>query len=118
MVSRDPGYRYVSLFLGRPFFFVPDKARDTERIEGAPPYSNRKNWEARYLVATNGTPTTANPEDLSSTFRDYLTKTLEVKAGKRSDATHLLQHPFFSMAEPLRTLVPLIKGAREIAQNR
>jgi p21-activated kinase 1 len=28
----------------------------------------------------NGTPTITNPENLSSTFRDYLAKTLEVDA--------------------------------------
>ena len=54
----------------------------------------------------------ANPENLSSTFRRYLTKTLEVDADKRPDATQLLQHPFFAMAEPLNTLVPLIEAAR------
>ena len=87
-------------------------------IEGSPPYSNRNNWEARHLIATNGTPTIANLEDLSPIFRDYLEKTLEVDAEERPDATQLLQHLFFSIAEPLWTLVPLIKATREIARNR
>ena len=86
-------------------------------IEGEPPYLNQNPLKALYLIATNGTPTIANPENLSPTFRDYLAKTLEVDAEKRPDATQLLQHPFFLMAEPLRTLVPLIKNAREIARN-
>lgn len=28
------------------------------------------------------------------------------------------QHPFFDLCEPLRTLAPLIKAAREIAKSR
>jgi p21-activated kinase 1 len=88
-------------------------------IEGEPPYLNQNPLKVFYLIATNGAPPTiSNPENLPSTFRDYLAKTLEVDADKRPDATQLLQHPFFATAEPLRTLVPLIKVAREIAQNK
>jgi p21-activated kinase 1 len=86
-------------------------------LEGQPPYLNQNPLKALFLVATNGTPTIANPENLTSTLRDYLTKTLEVDAEKRPDATQLLQHSFFAMAEPLRSLAPLIKAARETAQN-
>ena len=60
----------------------------------------------------------SNPEKLSPTFRDYLAKTLEVDTEKRTDATRLLQHPFFAIAEPLHTLVPLIKAACEVARNK
>jgi p21-activated kinase 1 len=80
-------------------------------IEGEPPYLNQNPLKALYHIATKGTPTIANPEKLSSTFRDYLAKTLEVNVEKRLDATQLLQHPFIAMAEPLRTLAPLIKTA-------
>ena len=48
-------------------------------IEGEPPYLNQNPLKALYLIATNGTPTIANPESLSSVFRDYLAKTLEVE---------------------------------------
>jgi p21-activated kinase 1 len=92
--------------------------RDAEMIEGEPPYLNQDPPEALQLIASIGTPALANPEDLSSTFRDYLAKTLEVDAEKRPDTTQLLQHPFFSIAEPLRTLAPFIKAAREIARNK
>jgi p21-activated kinase 1 len=74
--------------------------------------------KALYLIATNGTPTIANPEALSVVFRDYLAKTLEVDAEKRPNATQLLQHQFFKLSEPLRTLAPLIKAAREIAKSK
>jgi len=94
------------------------RTRLTEMIEGEPPYLNLNPLKALFLIATNGTPAIANPENLSATFRDYLAKTLEVDAEKRPDATQLLQHPFFEIAEPLRTLAPLIKAMREIARNK
>jgi p21-activated kinase 1 len=87
-------------------------------IEGEPPYMNQNPQKALHLIFMNGTPMIANPENLSSTFRDYLAETLEEEAEKRPDATQLLQHPFFSIAEPLRTLAPLIKAARGVARNK
>jgi len=109
----------VLTILGRPcFFLVPDKTGNAEMIEGEPPYLHEEPLKALDLIAENGTPTIPSPEDLSSTFRDYLAKTLEVDAEKRPDVTQILQHPFFAIAEPLRTLVPLIKAAREIAQDK
>ncbi|KIP03420.1 hypothetical protein PHLGIDRAFT_15879 [Phlebiopsis gigantea 11061_1 CR5-6] len=89
-----------------------------EMIEGEPPYLNQNPLKALYLIATNGTPTIANPESLSSTFRDYLSRTLEVDSEKRPSASELLQHSFFKLSEPLRTLAPLIKAAREIAKSK
>jgi p21-activated kinase 1 len=62
-----------------------------EMIEGEPPYLNQNPLKALYLIATNGTPKIANPENLSSVFSDYLAKTLEVDAEKRPNATELLQ---------------------------
>lgn len=63
----------------------------SEMIEGEPPYLNQNPLKALYLIATNGTPTIANPENLSTIFRDYLSKTLEVDVEKRPDAPALLQ---------------------------
>jgi p21-activated kinase 1 len=65
-----------------------------ELIEGEPPYLNQNPLKALYLIATNGTPTIANPENLSPVFTDYLAKTLEVDAEKRPSATELLQVGF------------------------
>ena len=62
-----------------------------EMLEGEPPYLNQNPLKALYLIATNGTPQIANPEALSSVFRDYLSRTLEVDAEKRPDATQALQ---------------------------
>jgi p21-activated kinase 1 len=85
---------------------------DSEMVEGEPPYFKQNPLKALYLISTNGTPIIADSENLSSTFQDYLAKTLEVNVEKRPDATQLLQHPFFAMAEPLGTLAPLIRAAR------
>ena len=70
-------------------------------IEGEPPYLNQNPLKALYLIATNGTPTIANPEALSPIFRDYLAKTLEVDAEKRPDAAQLLQVRFTGAIFPL-----------------
>ena len=94
------------------------RIRLAEMIEGEPPYLKQSSLKALHLVATNGTPTIANPENLSVTFRDYLTRTLEVDAGNRPDATQLLHHSFLAIAEPLHTLTPLIRVARDIARNK
>jgi p21-activated kinase 1 len=64
-------------------------------IEGEPPYLNQNPLKALYLIATNGTPTIANPEALSPVFSDYLAKTLEVDAEKRPTASLLLDVSLF-----------------------
>ena len=48
-------------------------------------------FQALYLIATNGTPDLQNPEKLSKTFKDFLTKTLEMDVERRGGATDLLQ---------------------------
>jgi len=66
-----------------------------------------------YLIATNGTPKLKHPETISSDFRDFLTKCLEVDVEKRASMAELLQHPWFKRAAPLNTLLPLIKRAKD-----
>jgi len=98
-------------------------------IEGEPPYFNQNPLKALYLIATNGTPTINNPENLSFLLKNYLELTLSVDVEKRPTSSELLQvrttlsptfyeaftrnhvqHAFFKAAEPLRTLTPLIKA--------
>ncbi|CAG8525558.1 2084_t:CDS:10 [Paraglomus occultum] len=88
-----------------------------EMIEGEPPYLNENPLRALYLIATNGTPQLHHPESLSPVFRDFLAKSLEVDAEKRPTAVELLKHPFLQKSEPLRSLAPLIKAARENAKR-
>ncbi|CEP11924.1 hypothetical protein [Parasitella parasitica] len=84
-----------------------------EMIEGEPPYLNENPLRALYLIATNGTPALQSPESLSDVFRDFLSKCLEVDPEVRPSAEEMLEHPFLKLADPLRSLSPLIRAARE-----
>ncbi len=117
MVSWYHSYWHVS-FEFSALLSASDNMGIAEMIDGEPPYWNQDPPRALYLIATNSTPTITNSENLSSAFHDYLAKTLEVDAEKRSDAAQLLQHPFFARAEPLDTLVPVINTARESEAER
>ncbi|KAF0030637.1 hypothetical protein F2P81_017368 [Scophthalmus maximus] len=88
-----------------------------EMVEGEPPYLNENPLRALYLIATNGTPELQNPEKLSTTFRDFLNRCLEMDVEKRGSAKELLQHQFLKMAKPLSSLTPLILAAKEAAKN-
>jgi len=88
-----------------------------EMVEGEPPYLNENPLRALYLIATNGSPTIQNPEQLSVVFRDFLKTSLEVDAEKRPTAKELLEHAFFGKAQPLKTLAPLIQAARASAKK-
>ncbi|KAI9136066.1 kinase-like domain-containing protein [Paraphysoderma sedebokerense] len=86
-----------------------------EMVEGEPPYLNENPLRALYLIATNGTPTLQNPDQLSSEFKDFLNYSLSVEVDKRPTAAELLRHPFLKKAEPLYSLSPIIKAVRDAA---
>lgn len=88
-----------------------------EMIEGEPPYLNENPLRALYLIATNGTPTIQNPENLSNVFHDFLKNCLEMDVEKRYTAKQLLAHPFLKLAKPLASLNPLILAAKEVAKQ-
>lgn len=90
-----------------------------EMIEGEPPYLNENPLRALYLIATNGTPELQHPENLSSDFKDFLSRSLDMNVDRRASASELLLHPFLKKAAPLATIVPLIKAAKQaVAQQR
>ncbi|XP_064422579.1 serine/threonine-protein kinase PAK 3 [Latimeria chalumnae] len=88
-----------------------------EMVEGEPPYLNENPLRALYLIATNGTPELQNPEKLSTVFRDFLNRCLEMDVDRRGAAKELLQHPFLKLAKPLSSLTPLIVAAKEAIKN-
>ncbi|KAF2136270.1 uncharacterized protein K452DRAFT_138269 [Aplosporella prunicola CBS 121167] len=84
-----------------------------EMIEGEPPYLNESPLRALWLIATNGTPTIKEEHNLTAIFKDFLGFALKVDPDKRASAHDLLTHPFIQTAEPLATLAPLVKAARQ-----
>ncbi|WEW58178.1 signal transducing kinase of the PAK [Emydomyces testavorans] len=83
-----------------------------EMIEGEPPYLTESPLRALYLIATNGTPTIKDEQNLSPVFRDFLHLALRVDPEKRASAHDLLTHSFMSLCEPLSSLAPLVRAAR------
>lgn len=111
-------------FAGSPYWLSPEiitrKAYDTktdiwslgiliiEMLEGAPPYLNEAPLKAIYLIASRGKPV-INYDKLSPELADFLDKCLSTDPEARATATELLSHPFLRSAEPLSSIVPLIR---------
>ncbi|KAI6249480.1 Serine/threonine-protein kinase [Erysiphe necator] len=94
-----------------------------EMIEGEPPYLTESPLRALFLIATNGTPSIRQPDELSSVFKDFLYFALKVDPEKRASAHDLLRHDFIKRSADLITLAPLVCAARharacEKAQKR
>jgi len=84
-----------------------------EMIEGEPPYLEEEPLKALYLIATNGTPKLKDPDKLSSSFKNFLTRCLEVDVKNRATAEELLHHSFLRLAGPLDCLLPLVKNTKK-----
>ncbi|KAF8858037.1 Pkinase-domain-containing protein [Acephala macrosclerotiorum] len=83
-----------------------------EMIEGEPPYLTESPLRALYLIATNGTPTVKEPQNLSAVFQDFLSFALKVDPEKRASAHDLLRHDFMKKCADLASLSPLVRSAR------
>jgi len=84
------------------------------------------------LIATTGTPQVQQPEQLSSLFKTFLARCLEVDPDKRPSSELLLHDPFLQKTDSLRSLSPylpskllqltperrLIRAAREQARAK
>ncbi|KAJ3072077.1 Protein kinase [Podochytrium sp. JEL0797] len=80
-----------------------------ECIEGEPPYLDEDPFKAVYLIAANGTPALKDPDSLSTVFKLFLGRCLEVDVERRASGEELLQHPFLKLACPVRDLAVLVK---------
>lgn len=112
-------------FAGSPYWLSPEiitrKAYDTktdiwslgiliiEMLEGAPPYLNEAPLKAIYLIASRGKPA-IDYDRLSPQLADFLDKCLNIDPEARATASELLEHPFLALAEPLSSIVPLIRN--------
>lgn len=120
-------------FAGSPYWLSPEiitrKAYDTktdiwslgiliiEMLEGAPPYLNEAPLKAIYLIASRGKPS-IDYDKLSPQLADFLDKCLNIDPEARATATQLLGHPFLASAEPLESIVPLIKHKARTSSQR
>jgi protein-serine/threonine kinase len=84
-----------------------------EMIEGEPPYLEEEPLKALYLIATNGTPKLKDPDKLSSSFKNFLTRCLEVDVKRRATTEELLHHSFLRLSGPLDCLLPLVKNTKK-----
>jgi len=84
-----------------------------EMIEGEPPYLEEEPLKALYLIATNGTPKLKDPDKLSSSFKNFLTRCLEVDVKNRATAEELLHHSFLRCAGSLDCLLPLVRNTKK-----
>lgn len=86
-----------------------------EMVDGEPPYLTENPMRALYLIATTGTPRITSEDQLSPALNSFVHAALTVDQDRRPDARALRKHSFLRLGkeEDLRSLVPLIKAARQ-----
>ncbi|OAD79140.1 hypothetical protein PHYBLDRAFT_1121, partial [Phycomyces blakesleeanus NRRL 1555(-)] len=83
-----------------------------EMIENEPPYLDEEPLKALYLIATNGTPSLKNPENLSRELKGFLAVCLCVDVKSRASSSELLEHDFMKKAGQVDLLSRLLKFKR------
>ncbi|KAI9005859.1 kinase-like domain-containing protein [Phycomyces nitens] len=84
-----------------------------EMIENEPPYLDEEPLKALYLIATNGTPSLKNPENLSRELKGFLAVCLCVDVKSRASSSELLEHDFMRKAGQVDLLSRLLKFKRK-----
>ncbi|XP_076355191.1 uncharacterized protein LOC143249360 isoform X2 [Tachypleus tridentatus] len=77
-----------------------------EMLDGSPPYYDEDPDMVKDLIARNGKPNIKYKDNLSSVFKDFLDRCLEVDEDKRYSACELLKHPFMDLAEEWKLYNP------------
>lgn len=80
-----------------------------EMADGEPPLLDLPPLRALFIIATQPPPTLRNPEQWSSTFKDFLALALAKNPAKRATADELLKHQFIQKACSTNFLGDLIK---------
>ncbi|KAI8882544.1 Pkinase-domain-containing protein [Backusella circina FSU 941] len=80
-----------------------------EMLENEPPYLDEEPLKALYLIATNGTPSLKNPENLSRELKSYLAVCLCVDVKSRASSAELLEHEFLKKAGAPNVLPSLLQ---------
>jgi len=88
-----------------------------ELAEGEPPYVSTPPMRALYLIVSNGIPPITNKESRSPQFLHFLDLCLNKDPSKRPSADDLLNHPFIEMACDIKYIPPLMKLAKQLANE-
>ncbi|XP_076355173.1 serine/threonine-protein kinase Pak-like isoform X4 [Tachypleus tridentatus] len=75
-------------------------------LNGSPLYYDKDPDVVKDLIARNGKPNIKCKDSLSSVFKDFLDRCLEVDEDKRYSASELLKHPFMDLAEEWKLYNP------------
>lgn len=80
-----------------------------EMAEGEPPLLDLEPLRALFIICTQPPPTLKEPEKWSSSFKDFLSKSLTKNPKQRLTAAELLEHPFLECAADSSFLVEMTK---------
>lgn len=88
-----------------------------ELAEGEPPYVEVPPMRALFLIVSQGIPEISNKSQRSPQFLDFLQLCLDPIPENRPSCESLLSHPFLQMACGVQYIPPLLKLAKDLAEN-